>query len=677
MSQTAITFAFEQWKAQEAAAGKAVVLDEFVLAYIPGLDHTLPINRAEKLPPAAQIVHRQAVNKIGVVNDNAVVYSVTLGTEVGDFDFNWLGLVNKASGTVAMIVHAPTQRKVANVTGQQGNVLTRSFLMEYNGAATATGITTPAETWQIDFTARLTGIDEMQRLINVDNYGVGAFLGAGYLVAKTGTQFFVTKGVGYVGGIRADLPANLNIAVPAAATKVWADVSFQGNITSKWTAVIKITVAPTLANYSQSGFMHYVFAIASIDAAGNITDLRPKGSLTDDALAKHEQSRNHPDGTLLYKGFVRLNSAVDSDSELLAATPKAVKIAMDNANARLAKDRNGADIPNVPLFRQNLALKGAALVDIGKVAGTVAAGDDSRIVNALPATGGTMTGPLKISGIHGEPIGPAGYRSFLIGATNCGITNPTGTGIGLHSDKNIYFWNDDSNYAMTLSPTSLSVNRPINISNVVGAAFSIKSKNESDVCYIMSVSDTPTKSKWYIGNTQENNTSFDLVNSKAGVALKIGDTISTTAPLSASKLTSGGDVIAGGGATTYQANGDIKGAAWANGLLSTYINAMRSTSALSGNGWSRDPVSKMIIQWCTGPAIIHETLNVVTKFPIPFPAACLMAHVSTKNPAQDINSDVWYQVASWDNTSATCILQRPGGGTAGAAVYPLFIAIGF
>lgn len=383
MSQTAITFAFEQWKAQEAATGQLVVLDEFVLAYVPGLDHTVPIDRAETLPPAAQIVHRQAVNKIGVVNDNAVVYSITMGTELGDFDFNWIGLVNKASGTVAMIVHAPAQRKVANVTGQQGNVLTRSFLMEYSGAATETGITTPAETWQIDFTARLMGIDEMQRLINFDNYGPGAFFGAGYLVAKTGAQFFVTKGTGYVGGIRADLPANRNITVPATVTKVWADVSLQGNITSQWEAVIKITVAPTLENYSQNGFMHYVFAVASIDAAGNITDLRPKGSLTDDALAKHEKSRNHPDGTLTEKGFVQMSSATDSDSETLAATLKAVKIAMDNGSTRLAKERNGSDIPNVALFRQNLSLKGAALVDIGKTAGTAAAGDDTRIMNAI------------------------------------------------------------------------------------------------------------------------------------------------------------------------------------------------------------------------------------------------------------------------------------------------------
>ncbi|HBV8338492.1 TPA: tail fiber protein, partial [Citrobacter freundii] len=76
-----------------------------------------------------------------------------------------------------------------------------------------------------------------------------------------------------------------------------------------------------------------------------------------DALKKHEQSRNHPDATTNEKGFTRLSSATDSTSEELAATSKAVKIAMDNANARLAKERNGADIPNPPLFVQNIGLQ--------------------------------------------------------------------------------------------------------------------------------------------------------------------------------------------------------------------------------------------------------------------------------------------------------------------------------
>ncbi|WP_270613111.1 phage tail protein [Citrobacter freundii] len=62
------------------------------------------------------------------------------------------------------------------------------------------------------------------------------------------------------------------------------------------------------------------------------------------------------DSTTQQRGLVQLSSSVNSTSETQAATPAAVKIAMDNANARLAKDRNGGDIPNVALFLQNLGL---------------------------------------------------------------------------------------------------------------------------------------------------------------------------------------------------------------------------------------------------------------------------------------------------------------------------------
>ncbi|EOV2669670.1 MULTISPECIES: phage tail-collar fiber domain-containing protein [Enterobacter] len=343
MSQTAITLAFEQWKASQAVTGEPVLLDEFVFANVPGLDASKPVDRKETLPPAAQIVHRQAVSRKGVVNENAVVHSVVLGAEVGDFSFNWIGLINKASNTLAMIVHAPLQQKLKTKDGQQGNVLTRSFLMEYNGAQAETGINTPAETWQIDFTARMAGMDERQRLENIDLYGAAAFLGNGYLVAKNGSQYFVTAGAGYVRGLRAQLAANQNITVATTPVKVWLDVAWTGTLTSAWGVASKITVATTLADYAQNGVQHYVFAVASIDASGNITDLRPKGSLNDqsasDALKKHEQSRNHPDATTAAKGFTQLSSALDSVSETLAATPKAVKAANDNANGRVPSGR--------------------------------------------------------------------------------------------------------------------------------------------------------------------------------------------------------------------------------------------------------------------------------------------------------------------------------------------------
>ncbi|MCG3469016.1 phage tail protein, partial [Xenorhabdus bovienii] len=53
----------------------------------------------------------------------------------------------------------------------------------------------------------------------------------------------------------------------------------------------------------------------------------------DGSIQKHSNSRNHPDATLKEKGFVILSSAVDSNSETHAATPKAVKAAYDFANA--------------------------------------------------------------------------------------------------------------------------------------------------------------------------------------------------------------------------------------------------------------------------------------------------------------------------------------------------------
>ncbi|ECC9576417.1 phage tail protein [Salmonella enterica subsp. houtenae] len=376
MSQTTITRAFEQWKAQQGATGEPVLLDEFVFANVPGLEPDRPVDRNETLPPAEQIVHRQAVSRKGVVNDNAVVHSVVLGADVGDFSFNWIGLINKASGTLAMIVHAPLQQKLKTAEGQQGNVLTRSFLMEYNGAQAETGINTPAETWQIDFTARMAGMDERQRLENIDIFGAAAFFGDGYLVGKSGNQFYVTKGTGYVAGLRTTLSENLNITVTTRPVKVWLDVCWTGTLTSVWGVQSRITVADSLADYVQNGVQHYVFAVAGIDENGNITDLRPKGTLNEqqasDALKKHEQSRNHPDATTREKGFVQLSSDTNSESESLAATPKAVKAAMDNANGRLAKNNNGGDIPDKGLFAQNIS---AALA----FGGGVSVGGDANL----------------------------------------------------------------------------------------------------------------------------------------------------------------------------------------------------------------------------------------------------------------------------------------------------------
>ncbi|HFP4429406.1 TPA: tail fiber protein [Escherichia coli] len=69
------------------------------------------------------------------------------------------------------------------------------------------------------------------------------------------------------------------------------------------------------------------------------------------------------DATTARKGLVQLSSATNSDSETLAATPKAVKSAYDNAEKRLQKDQNGADIPDKDRFLSNINVYSKGEVD--------------------------------------------------------------------------------------------------------------------------------------------------------------------------------------------------------------------------------------------------------------------------------------------------------------------------
>lgn len=109
----------------------------------------------------------------------------------------------------------------------------------------------------------------------------------------------------------------------------------------------------------------------------NLKEIKARG---DDAQRESRESIGVRDASTQQKGLVQLNSAVTSTSETQGATPAAVRIAMENANARLAKERNGADIPNKSLFIQNVGLKET----VDKAAG------------AVQRSGDEMTGQLKI-----------------------------------------------------------------------------------------------------------------------------------------------------------------------------------------------------------------------------------------------------------------------------------------
>ncbi|EBQ4422234.1 phage tail protein [Salmonella enterica] len=80
--------------------------------------------------------------------------------------------------------------------------------------------------------------------------------------------------------------------------------------------------------------------LSTINITIDSTTIIATNDYVDNSLKEHEKSRNHPDATLTDKGFVQLSSATGSTDETKAATPKAVKAAMDNANKRQPGNEN-------------------------------------------------------------------------------------------------------------------------------------------------------------------------------------------------------------------------------------------------------------------------------------------------------------------------------------------------
>ncbi|HEC8225325.1 TPA: phage tail protein, partial [Salmonella enterica subsp. enterica serovar Muenchen] len=153
-----------------------------------------------------------------------------------------------------------------------------------------------------------------------------------------------------------------------------------------------------------------VSSVESVALSIDSTMVMATQDYVDDRLAEHEKSRRHPDATLKEKGFTQLSNATDSESETLAATPKAVKTAydlanakytaqdattarkgiiqlsnatdstsetlaatpkavkaaMDNANGRLEKNSNGGDIPDKKQFARTIGAVTSTTITLGE-----------------------------------------------------------------------------------------------------------------------------------------------------------------------------------------------------------------------------------------------------------------------------------------------------------------------
>ncbi|WP_438461948.1 phage tail-collar fiber domain-containing protein [Marinomonas sp. PE14-40] len=271
-----ITIEGENQIAKKQGENSTLNITKFVLAYIDGLAGE-PSTRIESVPTAEYVVDQLDITKAGYVNTNQVVYSLVMGANLGDYDFNWVGLVDD-EGVLIATSYIPTIPKRKNNGPVAGNTLTRNFLLAYTGIQQTSAITVPAETWQLDFTDRLFGIDERARKANLDIYGNQAFLDDGFKVSGAAGTYGVAAGVGYVGGVRIENTVSQELTTSIFPNEIWLNVSLQGDI-SDFSAVNEfvIDVGPFADYIDANNVTHYLAKIADIDAGGNITDTRPIG----------------------------------------------------------------------------------------------------------------------------------------------------------------------------------------------------------------------------------------------------------------------------------------------------------------------------------------------------------------------------------------------------------------
>ena len=395
-----ITPQFEQYIAQQTINKGTVVFDEFVFANIPGLTAENLKNHL-MMPQAAHIVHRQAVSQSGVVNENAVVYSVTIGTEVGDFDFNFIGLVNKSKNMLAVAIQTTPVKKVRNKNAVQGNSITRNVLLEFRGAKALTNINVTAQTWQIDFTVRLHGIDEKIRLTNRDLYGRAVFFDDSFLVKrKSGNDYTIEPGLAYVEGVRANMTALENINAANLPCSIYLDVVHHCTVTGAYETEIKFLKANKADYTDTTNRPHYVQILADIDRNGVVTDRRLLSPFLginpldlDDSTPNKADKRGHthrlPLASLIKRGIVKLYSGYNSDAEDLAATPKAIKTLKAFIDAIT---RNlGNYIPN---SKKSSRVDSSSADDVATSAAVKSANDNAN--SRIAKSGDTMTGNLVI-----------------------------------------------------------------------------------------------------------------------------------------------------------------------------------------------------------------------------------------------------------------------------------------
>ncbi|END2931176.1 phage tail protein [Escherichia coli O125:H4] len=136
----------------------------------------------------------------------------------------------------------------------------------------------------------------------------------------------------------------------------------------------------------------------------------------DDKISEHEQSRRHPDASLTVKGFTQLSSAINSESETLAATPKAVKAAYDLANGKYTAQNATTTQKGIVQLSSATNSTSETLAATPKAVKAVMDETNKKAPLNSPALTGTPTTPTAAQGTNSTQIASTAFVMAAIAA---------------------------------------------------------------------------------------------------------------------------------------------------------------------------------------------------------------------------------------------------------------------
>lgn len=271
-----LTAAGKALLAQLNAEEKALVIDKMIFANVPNRPE---YPQPDDMVPTDHIVHQEQVEQRGRLSADSVIYSTTLTSDVGPFDFNWTGAYCSEYGVLVTIDHHALTPKTADEPGVAGNTLVRSVVLEYKDIAEITNITVDASSWQYNATERMKKMDSDVAQSIIDQNGKDWFIEDGFLVTPSGSAYSIKAGAGYVSGNRVAMEFDRSVQVPNKPSFIYIDAHREGTPTGEQVTLFDFVItADEKDDYTDgNGVKHFVCKIAQVLVDGSVSDLRPEG----------------------------------------------------------------------------------------------------------------------------------------------------------------------------------------------------------------------------------------------------------------------------------------------------------------------------------------------------------------------------------------------------------------